>query len=1144
MKSGVKFIASSILKKLELSNITFSGMRQISLSDTTNILIELGGIDLNTTDIFDLSQISISNSTISLLHLSNIYNANLLGKSISLFNISYYDSLFQFQDNLIKIDGIETNNDFKITIKDITISGITFVRGGNLILFQQQTSTILTVSNTLFLNNNGGSIHFEAYNKNNPNLTTNMQFENMTIQNSNGYYQSLIKVTSGATISIYNSSFINNWNYVSGGVASVDSLGTSLRLYNSTFMNNTSLKGGVFDVEDQGLLVINNWILQNNFGVQSGVIQCSNEGYFQLYSSIITDNFAYSVSLSELFLSSTSSEINNSTIQNNLCLTKSYITQQLNNCSNLWFFKSDFKLFLSQNNNLMDITSVPYAFELISSSLSLTNSTSIENQDYLSGCFQSNFTISDSIIKSTSIQSNLIYLSSTSLTINNVAISNITRMNIDSFVIFALLESLITVTSVEYKNYSWGFLNAYSVQFSFKNFTMISGLLSNYLISLVSWTDVSISNSNIRSLESSVSSTIYSSRSSIDLIQNISLSNLNTVGFEILGSNITQISQLFISDTAKGMILKDSNILNISNSEFISWGSQNVLFGGAIDIIDSSVTIQNSTFSNNNAQNGGAISVRCISFDNWENRMSILNFKSNQAGIKGGAIYYNFRRPEFDHIYYNNNIAPYGPNIASYSVKIVEQISNNSSMTFRNVPSGIKYDSIINLILQDYDNQTIPDSSYQIKISPITNGASVLGYDSARAIQGNAVFNNLVFILSPGNKNVQFKATSNAINYQINNAIGISSYSSIDVSFRFWMPGESQISKTLCQTWAPGTYSLDWNSTSCNDCVTDATCSGGSKIEVNPGSWRISSNSTTILNWPYLSSCLGGYVPENVHPVSWEKGYTSYLWAEWDIIDGNKYQKVSGGKWTKWPNPALNALKFIGVVLAAFIFLIIMIILILRKKRENQMSILIRILTNYLQLISLSLSFGLKFPDYLTQSFSVFDTIGSSSDTFLSYDWFFTSIQITGFTPSVSLFKILLTGLLPLMLFMVLGIIWIILYFALYKWFSNLKLNLIVSIIWIIFLLHPTITKYSLEVFEWIVVDANDKRMKLYMNYKWYSADHFKWISFVALPILICWVIGAPSIAFVVLYKYRKNLEGPIKSYRIILLISTNLILK
>ena len=74
-------------------------------------------------------------------------------------------------------------------------------------------------------------------------------------------------------------------------------------------------------------------------------------------------------------------------------------------------------------------------------------------------------------------------------------------------------------------------------------------------------------------------------------------------------------------------------------------------------------------------------------------------------------------------------------------------------------------------------------------------------------------------------------------------------------------------------------------------------------------------------------------------------------------------------------------------------------------------------------------------------------------------------------------------------------------------------------------MLHPTITESWLKIFECTLVDSNDKRMNQYMEYKWYSKEHLFWIGTVAIPILAFWVIGAPILALVILYRHRKNLE-------------------
>ena len=70
----------------------------------------------------------------------------------------------------------------------------------------------------------------------------------------------------------------------------------------------------------------------------------------------------------------------------------------------------------------------------------------------------------------------------------------------------------------------------------------------------------------------------------------------------------------------------------------------------------------------------------------------------------------------------------------------------------------------------------------------------------------------------------------------------------------------------------------------------------------------------------------------------------------------------------------------------AFAYLLVLILFTIRKKKENQTSILLRIMANYLQLISAAYSFDIKFPESFTQIFGSIEIVGASSDAFLSFD--------------------------------------------------------------------------------------------------------------------------------------------------------------
>ena len=57
-----------------------------------------------------------------------------------------------------------------------------------------------------------------------------------------------------------------------------------------------------------------------------------------------------------------------------------------------------------------------------------------------------------------------------------------------------------------------------------------------------------------------------------------------------------------------------------------------------------------------------------------------------------------------------------------------------------------------------------------------------------------------------------------------------------------------------------------------------------------------------------------------------------------------------------------------------------------RKKEDSNVSVLMRILTNYLQILAISLSYNLQFPSYMTSIFSSVESAGGAQDVFLSFD--------------------------------------------------------------------------------------------------------------------------------------------------------------
>ena len=153
-------------------------------------------------------------------------------------------------------------------------------------------------------------------------------------------------------------------------------------------------------------------------------------------------------------------------------------------------------------------------------------------------------------------------------------------------------------------------------------------------------------------------------------------------------------------------------------------------------------------------------------------------------------------------------------------------------------------------------------------------------------------------------------------------------------------------------------------------------------------------------------------------------------------------------------------------MLIVFSFFMFTIILNVRKTEESQFSVLLRILTNYLQLITTTMSMSLSYPSTLTSILGPITRLGGSSETFLSFDCFATDYEIKGPFESNSILKLFLLAFLPIVLFIIVALIWLIIYAINRKYVKNLTRNLVISGISIVFLLHPKLTQQSINAFR------------------------------------------------------------------------------
>ncbi|CAI2377736.1 unnamed protein product [Moneuplotes crassus] len=1120
-----------------------------------------GGLAPSSVQIF--KDIIIEQSSVSVLVVSKPDAATNVTQSLSITNITYKDLETDLALELIKIYRMSTLGSYSISIQDVVFSNLTFKLSSKLMYFQQQLLTSALVANVSISNTVNAGITVEAYATNEFYNSTHVTFSNIKATNIDGRARSLVNIYKGAEIEILNSDFSFIGNSAKGAVLSAGAEKAIAVLRNCTFWNNTAVEGAVFESESLSRVKCYNCTFFNNFAISGGVLKASADGIFELYNSTIYNNFALAGAVSELFSSQIESIVSDCNITSNFGLTEQEIKE---NILPQGYIYQSFRDYLAANQYLYESETSFSCFKMIMAKISISNTNFIQ-QKYVLHATGSRISIKSSVFKDITLVSNLLSISESDVEMSNTIFMNLT-CNDNSQQLILFVKAFAEIDQLDYSNSNCKLINSglsqvYLMNSNIKNISVVN----NNLISLLNSKSTDLNNEK-DSVETSIISSsffnisttsgpmIYMKDCGIQRIFNSTFIKTNTQALRLLNTNVSTISACDFIENKECINAIRTNLGVIDQCKFELCGDLNVKFGGAVNLEASESKILRSNFSQNQAESGAAISIQCSFGQTCVNEFQDLEFVNNTAAEVGAGIYYNMHRPVMQSISNTGNVAKYGPDVASYPVRIVQRGTNRNKVLLDNVASGLQYKEKLEFDLVDYDGQIMNlESSNTIKILIEDSRISIKGTDFGKLVNGQTELANLIFIGEVGLQNVKYMLTSKAIDQRILNEVldnEDGTYDNyIEVSFRYCNSGEIQTENKQCEECNPSTYSFGWNSTSCLPCMDFVSCSGEDQIIVDKGYWRKTANSSTIIECPNEQACEGGYHPNNVdHPVKCSKGYKGILCTECDIVDGIKYQPLSNFSCTKCPDPLMNTIRVILVSLIAFMFLMLLIYVNLRKKKESQLSILFRILTNYLHLITAFFTFGFNLPNSFKGLFSLTIRVSSPDESFLSFDCFVRDHEIQYFAPSNSLFKIFLYIFFPVFLIALVTLFLVCI--KLGHWIIqtikssdseeqrrslfNFKRAIVVSMICIIFLFHPTLTLKALSLFLCTEVDKDDYRMTHHMEYSCYSKDHIAWIAFEAIPTLLIWVIGLPLIALWVLIKYRKNLnEMKIQSYFLIL---------
>ena len=1115
-----------IIGSIIFQNHTFSSLSWEILSiDKIDMRMSLNSV---------ISNIVITNSSSSLLNFGNFINPSSTIPNILIENISFSDSEIKSSIELINTGNIFTNSAVNIILNNLKFNGIKFSNKGNLLKLNHKMPQPITISNSKFTNLTSALIVADSAGYDSIDSIMHANFFNWSFDQINNQYSSLINTNNKAVLKITNSNFSNIYSYEEGAILFAGFEKNSVDIYDWVFQNNSAVQGTIFVIESESFVKWTNWIFINNFSITGTIFQTSLNGFFYFYNSSISQNYAINNPVGELLDSVAFSIMSNVSIYNNEAISTNDVTSEFNlKWNKLWFVPKILAQYIIINKKLVINNIKASLIQLIVSSLRIQDNSVLKNQNIMFNVFLSELTISNSEIFNIT---GSIQVSSSKFSLINSNISKVVNLDQTSF-IFVDYNSIFTLNSSTIVNSYSDFVNGRNSMININNFTMTNVTTSSYLFQISNCDGIEIDNIAIINWTSSLSNFISIQKSSNIKLSRFSGSQSEMLFTKIIDSNVTSIDTFVMDKLLQPLNIKSSTVNLISNSSFTNNGNSDSIKGGAIYIRDSKVNIENSTFSNNSAITGGAICFECSSTLLWSLQIEHSTFRSNIGISQGGAIFYNYYRPSLNNVLFINNKANYGPNFASYAFKIRFENSNSNEMIINNIVSGVEYNAL-RFVLLDFDNQTMVLNYYdQLSISPLNKSESkIKGINSALLRSGAASFNNFVAIAKPGSTNIQFQITSKAIDYEkIKTAYDILPNNTIYSNFRYCKQGEAQLEDNTWSTWSPGTYSLNWNSTEWYQCVSNSVWIGGNQLYLYSGYWRKTLNTSKIVRWVNPDAWSGGFIDQDFGPTVCSKGYTGILWNEWQIEDGVKYEKVSDNVWSQWPSPIVNSIRIICLSLLVFTFISWIIIINIRKTEESQLSVLLRIFANYLQIISSLLSFDMKYPTTISDIFIPFNQIGSS-EVFLSFDCFISDYNITGPFPSNKIFKVFLTAILPIVLLIIFSSIWVMLRVIRREFVPDLRRNIVISFISIVFLLHPRLVQNSIVMFQCVMIDNGDTRANADLEVQWFSPSHIKWIFAIAFPILVIWVFAMPILALVLLFKsFKKHKNNKMMQYLLIL---------
>lgn len=486
--------------------------------------------------------------------------------------------------------------------------------------------------------------------------------------------------------------------------------------------------------------------------------------------------------------------------------------------------------------------------------------------------------------------------------------------------------------------------------------------------------------------------------------------------------------------------------------------------------------------------------------------------------------------PEINDCSFRGGKAIYGPDIASFPVKLNLSaiISNDENLKnteeLIGIASGQLSDQLLNVTILDHYGQIVTsDTNSALSLSSTNSSTSILGITSFSAHNGTYIIQGFG-ITAPPTSVTTLLLRSTAVDYakeiKARDNLTYSDFLAVPVNMRSCLIGETHQSDQ-CLICPASKYSLNPEG-SCEDCPVGAICYGNYTMVPKEGYWRAAMLSEQFWLCPYQPSCLGS--PEPPEPLSFTglcgEGYFG------NLCNGcaSGFSRLNTAECGRCPTFIVNTIRTIGIILAVLVFLVLIVWSTIRsaQRTRSHLSIYIKIFLNYLQLVMITASFSLAWPEYASKLLDAQQTAGNAADQIFSIDCFVGTSSEDDQATAVRLKLIFFAFLPPIILILGL-VVWIPVAICRKKG-SIIKNEMVATCVVCFFLVHPSLVRFQFAFLNCKELSAGSYWMSAYLNIKCWDAIHLRYVFAVAIPSMVLWALGLPALCLLYIHKNRNKL--------------------